>query len=111
MKVLIQESYGSGWSEGQYYSYDHDSSSRWAIKYWLLTHSGVIEATEAGESYPHKDLIAEARAIFGENIHINVSSISELSVVDIPPGKKFRIHEYDGSECVVFDDVDDWFTS
>lgn len=56
-------------------------------------------------------LEALSRKYPGVSEHTKSYIFDELEVEWVPKGSRFRIHEYDGSERIVFDHQDRWFVA
>lgn len=85
--ILVAPNYGAGW-----YSWNRDIPE-------CLTHSDIVKEVLNGT------LNSEfAETILGDTYW----STGDVTVKWIKPGRKFRIHEYDGAECIVFLDEENY---
>lgn len=90
MKVLISPGYGAGWSTWE------DNG--------LATDVRIIDAFERGIS---KEEMHKLCADLGYG-DVYMGGFINLTIVEIPAGELFRIHEYDGYESIVIFDPSKW---
>ena len=93
--VLVSPGYGAGWFT---WSRSHPNSEA------LLFDPEVVAWVEAGKVGPLPDIEAKYgfEGFFG-------GGADDLVIQWVPVGKKFRVHEYDGSESLVFEEDYRWY--
>jgi len=94
--VLVSPGFGAGW-----YTWCHDDMAE-----ALLFDPEVVAWVENGKVGPVPDM--NAKYIMYDFYD---GGASDLIVVWVPEGAKFRIHEYDGSESLVLESQQVWMTA
>jgi hypothetical protein len=91
--VLYSPGFGAGW-----YSWNPD-------KLECLFSPEIVKMVE------NKEEITEdvCNSLFGKDFYSGGSE--QLQIAWIPEGTKFRVHEYDGSESIVYLDINDFYTA
>lgn len=97
MKVVISEGYGDGWST-------------WSGCPELATDPAIVEAVENDVTIDEMEKLVESLGYPSDQVKFCMT-YGNLVVVDVPPGKYFRIKEYDGYESVEILDKKDWTLS
>ena len=102
-KILVSPSYGAGWS----------TWNNPKIRKFMLTYQPIIDYLEAGgeiKSVDHPLLVQleqECLEKFGVDYVCTLGATDGL-IVETVSGR-FRIHEYDGSEDVVYEKAEEWY--
>ena len=94
--VLVSPGFGSGWST-------------WAdpeLRERLLFDPEVVDWVEGGKVGPIPDMEAK----YGPDPLFD-DELDDLMIRWVPIGTKFRIHEYDGAESLVFFEDENWVTA
>lgn len=97
--VLVSLGYGGGWYT---WNMEHGEASK-----ELLFHPTLVEMVAAGK----RDQITSELVKELIGIDIYDGGNGGLDIVWVPEGALFRIHEYDGSESIVFNHEEDWITA
>lgn len=98
MKVLLSKEYGAGWStwNDPRMAFDPD----------------LIELVEHGCTFNEMYDACVAKGyldIYGKGPYMG--GFKNLTVVEVPAGRYFRIKEYDGNEYIEYFDMSDWVLS
>lgn len=94
--VLVSPGFGAGWSTWA----DREDSNI------LLFEPEVVAWVLNGKEDPVPDLQTKYNWDY-----FYAGGADDLQVVWIEQGQRFRIHEYDGSEHVVLEQDEEWFTA
>lgn len=96
MKVLISPGFGAGWST-------------YGCKE-MATDKELIELFEKGctcEQMRQLLISKNFKDVYGGYPYMG--GFGDLTVEEVPPGRLFKINEYDGAESIEFFDEDEWF--
>ena len=96
--VLYSPGYGAGWSTWA----DPELAEK------LLFDPEVVAWVESGRQGPMPNL-EQKYGVLMENFYGGGSE--ELSICWVPLGVRFRIKEYDGSESVILESEEQWFSA
>ena len=95
--VLISEGFGAGWYT------------------WNLAHPELLflpTVVEMVLNYKSpEDIEACIDNIYGKDNDIYIGGLGGLTVVWVPQGADFQVHEYDGTEQLKLKDQQHWFTA
>ena len=95
MKVLISPGYGAGWST-------------WSQHQEIATDEALIKLFEEGCTEEEMSQACINRGYEEDGTGPYMGGFSNLEVVEIPKGCRFRITEYDGWESVEILDSSSW---
>ena len=95
--VLISEGFGAGWYT------------------WNLAHPELLFLPRVVEmvlnSKSPEDIEAYIDSIYGKDNDIYIGGLGGLTVVWVPQGADFQVHEYDGAEQLKLKDQQEWITA
>lgn len=92
--VLVSAGFGAGW-----YSWHHIPE--------LLFDPDVVKMIEL--DWPIERILSHCEKFYGDDHYFG--GVKGLGIRWVPEGAKFRIDEYDGSEYLILQTEDEWFTA
>ena len=101
--VLISPGYGAGWS-----TWADDNE-----KHLLLFDPAIVEIVlEHQNDVDKKEMEAKIANIFALKSYASyMGGVHDLEINWIPKGTLFQITEYDGNECIVLKEDNDWIVA
>ena len=123
-KSAYSPDFGAGWAS--WYSIHTSPDEERQARLLMMTWPPLIEAIEAGDDLTKNDPAFSDRPDDWVPGHPAIQSLADefkkhgwelpywgglrcMTVAEIPDGRQFQIHEYDGSESLVFAERDDWY--